>query len=120
MPVFGRNTIVGSDTLLPGGTGRAFMTRFALAEAGTVNHIAIYSTSTGGGRVRGAIYADNGGQPGALVALGVPVNVIQNAWVNSICAGQALAPGNYWLVVITEDFTSSAWADDIGGVGWAQ
>lgn len=120
MPIFGRNTIVGSDTTLPGGTGRVFMSRYELTEAGTLNHVGIYSLATGGGLVRGVVYADNGGQPGALVAVGAPVAVVANSWVQSAMVGQTLPPGLYWIGAITQDFLSSLYADDIGGISWAQ
>ncbi len=120
MPVFGNFSIVGSDTTLPGGDGRVFMTRFYLSEAGTLNHIGIYSQSTGGGFVRGVVYADNAGSPGALVAVGAPVAVVANSWVQSACSGEVLPVGWYWQGGITQNFQSSLYADDIGGDGWAQ
>ena len=109
-----------ADTTLPGSDGRAFMTRFELTEAGTLDHVAIYSVSTGAGLVKGLVYADSAGEPGAMVAVGTAVPVVENGWCVSVCADQALTPGFYWIGAITEDFLSNMRANASTGTGWAQ
>ncbi|WP_202841976.1 hypothetical protein [Luteimonas saliphila] len=120
MPRFGNENPAIADTDLPGTTGRAWFTRFTLSEAGTLNHVAIYSTSTGGGLVKGLVYADNAGSPGALVAVGAEVAVINGDFAISTCNGEALSPGNYWLGATTADHLSNLRTDDEGGTGWSQ
>lgn len=122
----GTPVIVGYDnpsignTDLPGGDGRVFMTRIQITNPGTLNHIAIYSLSTGGGLIKGVMYADSFGSPGALVAVGSPVAVVANNYVNSICNSESLSPGFYWIGAITQDFTSGMCTASNGGTGWAQ
>ncbi len=113
------NPAIG-DTSLPGNTGRAFMTKFSLPVAGTLNFVGLYSTSTGNGLVKGLVYRDSGGAPGALVAVCGPVNTVENAFVQSPGANQVLTPGDYWVGLITQDYLANIWAASSGGIGWAQ
>ncbi len=117
---FGNNNGGATDTPLPGNTGRAFMSRFQLTEAGTLNHVAVYSSVNSAGLIRGLVYADSAGSPGARVAVGAPVAVFQNAFAVSACSGQALSPGWYWIGAITEDYQSNVMCQSTGGTGWAQ
>lgn len=110
-------------TSLPGGEGRCFASKFVHTEAGNLNYIGIYSTSTGNGLVKGVIYADNGGVPGALVAVGSAVAVVSNGWVQSLLSGQPLPPGTYWVGAVTQDWNSNLHADsnvpgDTGVAKW--
>lgn len=118
---FGKQTATGgSMTNLPGNDGRAFMTRFACPGNGTLASVRIYSTSAAGGLVKGLVYADNAGAPGALVAVGAPVAVVENGWAVSACSGQAITTAYYWLGAIMADFTASLYADASTGNGWSQ
>lgn len=111
----------GSTTNLPGNTGRAYFTKFTLPTGGTVNHVGFYSPVSGSGLVKGLIYEDNAGSPGALVAVGAQVTTSTVGWHQSACAGEPITAGDYWLGCIHFDFQSATFCSASNGVdGWAQ
>lgn len=121
---FGNETLPGgSTTNLPGSDGRIYLTKFTSpASAGTLDYISVYSPVSGVGMVKGVLYADNGGVPGALLAVGAPVNTATIGWHISTCAGEAIAASTpYWLGSIHLDFQSASFCSASNGVdGWAQ
>jgi acid phosphatase len=81
-----------------------------LSTAGSVTKLSLYAVpgikSPAPQSLRGVIYADSSGSPGALVATGVEViyqgNVNGAGWFDLPFADSvALAPGTYWLGFIT-------------------
>ncbi len=92
---------------------------FPLTEAGTVTRLVMLLASPAGGsqRTRAVIYADAGGAPGALVAIGPEIAVTASPdgeWVPLPFASPVpLTPGTYWLGTITGT-TSSATHHYIG------
>ncbi len=75
---------------------------YAVGQAVTVTRLNAYLSGGGGtANVRGLIYRDSGGQPGALVAATPPTTVAANAaaaWVSMpLSAPVALDAGSYWL-----------------------
>jgi PQQ-like domain/Abnormal spindle-like microcephaly-assoc'd, ASPM-SPD-2-Hydin len=102
----GKTSVGGSSDTFK--ADRKRVNRYALAEAGTVSKLSIYlaPTKTAGQQVlKGVIYSDVGGKPEALLAVSE-----QLTFKNTNAAGfydlplaapLKLAPGNYWLGVIT-------------------
>jgi PKD repeat protein len=95
------------------------LSAFALGEAGTVSRLVVYLASPSGGSqlIRPVIYRDAAGTPGALVATG-PEQAITPAasgeWIGlPLAAPASLAPGTYWLGMITGD-TSKATVHFVG------
>lgn len=81
---------------------------FVLGEAGTLTSFSAYLDGNGGAagsqQVRMALYADNNGTPGNLVAQSSTVVIAQGAapqWVNFPAPQTALTPGRYWIVIHT-------------------
>jgi hypothetical protein len=88
----------------PPGANYKVISKFTMTEAGTVNKLSFYVTSSGGvdTNIKTFIYADNAGTPGALKAVGsiavVPWTGNVFGWVDSdISPAVALDPGDYWL-----------------------
>jgi subtilisin family serine protease len=103
---FGKSAIgASSDTFL---ADRKRVNRYALPVPGTVTKLSIYlsHTATSGQQsLKGLIYADSGGSPGAL--LGISEQVIftgtsSSGWYDLVFASPiGLSAGNYWIGVIT-------------------
>ncbi len=75
---------------------------YSSATSGTVSKlVALISGESQSMSVRGVIYADNGGKPGALVAVGTQVTIAAGAaqsWVTlPFAATLTLGAGTYWL-----------------------
>ena len=121
---FGNETLPpGDDVDLNGESGRIFLTRFTVPESGALQFISIYSNSVSDlGFVKGLCYADNGGVPGTLIAVGAEVNTVAaGVYYPSACAGEALTGGTeVWIGGIHKDFHSVMRANNSTGTGWAQ
>lgn len=74
-------------------------TRVTFAKAGTVHSITVY---TGGAKKNMvcALYADDAGEPGALLAESVSIKAdIALAWVTINIPATSISAGNYWLAL---------------------
>jgi hypothetical protein len=86
------------------GANYKVISKFTLTEDGTVNKLSFYMTGSGGfgANVKAFIYADSGGTPAALEAVG---SVIAVAWAENVFSwydsdispAVELAAGDYWL-----------------------
>jgi hypothetical protein len=95
-----------------------------LATGGALNSLSVYVGNTSGtAHLRLALYADNGGSPGTLIAQTNPVTA-QVGW-NSIytTTTQAISAGNYWIVAQTDDpntvYRMASGMSGTNAVGWA-
>jgi hypothetical protein len=103
---FGTSTVgSGSDTMR---ADRKRVNRYQLVAAGAVSKLSMYlvPTSTGGTQVlKGLIYADNAGSPGALLGVSSELSFSSSqaaGWYDLRFASPvSLAAGNYWLGVIS-------------------
>jgi uncharacterized repeat protein (TIGR01451 family) len=99
-------TTIGATTDV-GWNGYKWGNRYALSQQGTFTKVSAYladNPSLGGGEaLRAAIYADNGGAPGALKAQSSTITVSDGqaaGWVDfPISPGVTLPAGSYWLVL---------------------
>jgi hypothetical protein len=87
--------------------GRKRVNRYALTEAGSVLKLTIYvtnGTASGSQAVRGIIYADSGGAPGALLGQTPKVTFSSTqppGWYDlSFSSPVKLAAGNYWIGIL--------------------
>lgn len=118
--------------------------KFALAEPATLTSFSAYLDGHGGATgtqsVRMALYRDNAGLPGALVAQSSVVGIASGSagrWVTFPATATALDPGSYWIVIhsgatsgvgrnfgdgpanwYTNDDTFSDGASNPFGTGW--
>jgi hypothetical protein len=95
--------LIGTNT--PGnlntGRNKFILSRFQALETGTVSEIRVYSLANGTAKV--AIYADDAGEPGALItANNNPQAVVANQW-NALAIGDTpiIQGSYYWLAVAT-------------------
>ncbi|TMK23936.1 MAG: choice-of-anchor D domain-containing protein, partial [Actinobacteria bacterium] len=103
---FGKTGVgAGTDTFL---TDRKRVNRYALAAAGSVTKLSIYlaPTATAGQQLlKGLIYADSAGAPGALLAVSEALTFKSTnaaGWYDLVFSAPVkLAAGNYWIGVIT-------------------
>ncbi|MCW3028692.1 MAG: hypothetical protein JWN81_1903 [Solirubrobacterales bacterium] len=103
---FGKTTVGGSsDSFL---ADRKRVTRYALSAPGSVTKLSIYLAPTGtAGQqlLKGLIYADSSGAPGALVAVSQPLTFTGTSaagWYDLVFSSPVkLAAGNYWIGIIT-------------------
>lgn len=108
MAVFGNQNI--ESTLGTPGANTKNASKFTLSEAGTVSKLTMYCANTGAsksaGNAKGIIYSDAAGAPNALKGTSneVAFAYAQAAgWVDFTFATPVLlAPGNYWLGIITD------------------
>ena len=103
----------GDETLyvdtFPSSNGRASIKQASLAEAGTVTSIVVGFTAgtTAGTNMRGLIYADLLGAPGALVAVGASTPVpAGGGFVSSPTVNTLLPAGLYWLGAVCDNSTA--------------
>jgi hypothetical protein len=90
------------------GSGVKAVNRFALTEAGSISKLSIYADGNGGptgtGVMKGVVYADAGGQPGALLATSNEVSIASGAaagWRDLVFgAPVSLSAGNYFVGVL--------------------
>lgn len=93
---FGYDTIFASSLE---GRRKQFATQVALAETGVATSLSVYIGGASSD-VRMAIYTDDGGQPGKLLAetnVGSSSNAM--AWLTLPVSKTTLPPGDYWLAV---------------------
>jgi hypothetical protein len=103
---FGKSAIgASSDTFL---ADRKRVNRYALPVPGTVTKLSIYlsHTATSGQQsLKGLVYADNSGSPGALLGVSEQVSFTSTSssgWYDLVFASPiGLSAGNYWIGVIT-------------------
>jgi hypothetical protein len=103
---FGKTTVgASSDSFL---ADRKRVNRYALASAGSVTKLSIYLAPTGtSGQqlLKGVIYADAGGTPGALLGTSEPLTFKSTnaaAWYDlALASPLKLNAGNYWIGAIT-------------------
>jgi hypothetical protein len=110
------DTTNGSDTLNVA-ANEACVGKFTLSEAADVTSVRIYCRAASGtANVKGLIYADSAGSPGARKAIGSVVSVgpAPAAWYTSTVS-VSLTPGDYWIgfvpesqVVLSEDTVGGA------------
>ncbi len=103
---FGKTTVgSSSDSFL---ADRKRVSRYALPSAGAVSKLSIYlaPTATAGQQLlKGVVYADAGGAPGALLGVSEPLTFKSTnaaGWYDLAFASTLkLAAGNYWIGAIT-------------------
>jgi iron transport multicopper oxidase len=103
---FGKTSVGGSsDSFL---ADRKRVNRYALTSAGSLSKLSIYLAPTGtSGQqlLRGLVYADNGGAPGALLGSTEALtfkNTNAAGWYDlTFSTPLKLAAGNYWIGAIT-------------------
>src|SRR4051794_21090025 len=112
-PTFGKTTVGGSRTWAS--PNYKFVSRFHLSEAGSVQKLSAYvfgTGSSGSQALRGVVYADASGEPGAVKASSQEVQIAYNAprsWVDlALSAPLALPAGDYWLGFQTGPATGNA------------
>jgi hypothetical protein len=103
---FGKTAVGGSSDYFV--AERKRVNRYALAAAGSVSKLSIYlaPTGTAGQQVlKGLIYSDSGGAPGALLGTSAQLTFSSTSatgWYDlSFASAVKLAAGNYWIGVIT-------------------
>jgi hypothetical protein len=103
---FGKTSVGGSSDHFV--AERKRVNRYALPAAGSVSKLSAYLTTggTSGSQVlKGIIYADSSGKPGALVAVSEQLtyaNTNATGWYDlKFGSPVKLAAGNYWIGVIT-------------------
>jgi hypothetical protein len=111
--VFGKATAGAMSTYAS--PNYMFVSAFTLGETATVDKLAAYvfgSGASGNQVLNGVIYADSGGNPGALKAVSQEVSIDFDApkkWVDLVFASPvALGPGTYWLGVQAGAATGTA------------
>jgi hypothetical protein len=110
---FGEETVQG--TQVSQNADKVVAARMVLSEDGTVTRITAYIKGAPPKRARFAIYADSGGEPGALIVQGAlfnPSNVW--GWKSTAVPSTPLTAGPYWLAVHFEEIVQ-AWV--YGGTG---
>jgi hypothetical protein len=103
---FGKTAVGAStDTFL---AERKRVNRYTLPVAGTATKLSIYlaHTATSGQQLlKGLVYADNGGSPGALLGVSEQLtftSISSSGWYDLVFGSPiSLAAGNYWIGVIT-------------------
>ena len=102
-PVLGKTTVGANVNVMTIETKRA--NRFGLSSAVRATRLRAYldgrGRTTGSQNVRGVVYADAGGVPGALLRSTAAVTITAGrapGWVDfAFSSPLSLAPGNYWL-----------------------
>ncbi len=94
---FGATSIGGLSTTFYSGIPRA--AQYTPSSSGTVTDIMLYITSNGaGGHAQVAIYANNGGKPGALLAKSSSDTITSSGWHDFAGFNVAITAGTaYWL-----------------------
>lgn len=104
MPIFG-DTSVGAGSF-PTTNDRAIVGSFVLTDNADCTSITnrFDPISTAGSNFKGLIYADSGGLPGALVAVGAPAAIPAGGGLVDSAVTVTLAPGTYWLGGVVDSF----------------
>ena len=88
-------------TSVGGLTGTLVATKYVLAEAGLVRGLHYYAKEDG--NVKGAIFADSGATPGALIiANNTATAVFKDTWNTVDVADTILAAGTYWIAFLED------------------
>ncbi|HEX5195511.1 MAG TPA: hypothetical protein VFW09_22150, partial [Solirubrobacteraceae bacterium] len=110
---FGTTTVGGSSSSFI--TNRKQVNAYSLSQSGSVTKLSVYlqpGSGSGTADVEGVIYADSGGQPGALIAtssqLAFPSTGAAGWYDLTFSSPAALAPGSYWIGVLTGGTTQAA------------
>ena len=96
-------TTVGALTVSGGANYLDVSGPYNLAVSGTVSKLTAYVASTGAGasNLRGVIYADSSGEPGALVGVTSEITIADGqaaGWVDlPLGVPAAVSPGSYWI-----------------------
>jgi len=93
---FGRTTL-GATWSNP--EGMIFIEPRSLSETGLVKGLSAYFSGASGGYVRGAIYLDASGAPGALLVESYPQVIGSTGWTDLDLPDTSLTPGVYWLAL---------------------
>lgn len=114
MARFGDETAGGDD--FPCSGDRGLLSRFELTEAGDVSEVVVRfaAVSAAGTTMKGLIYADGTGVPGARVAIGAAVAVPAGGGLVSSATTASLAAGFYWLGFVADGSDPRA-QGDVGG-----
>jgi hypothetical protein len=99
---FGKTTVGASANQFV--AERKRVNRYALTSPGSVTKLSVYlapGTASGTQPLKGVIYADSSGTPGALVATSEPMTYSSTqpaGWYDLVFAAPVkLAAGNYWI-----------------------
>lgn len=116
MARFGDDT-AGGDTF-PCSGDRALLSLFTLTEAGDLSEIVARfdASSTAGASIKGLVYANSAGTPGARLAVGAAVAVPAGGGLVSSALSVSLAAGDYWLGFVANSFEAVAQCDSAGGL----
>jgi hypothetical protein len=91
---FGTTSTAGVS--IGGAAGYIVATKYTLSQAGTVTQVSVHSAYSG--HVRTAIYADNSGAPGSLLAANnAPTAVSAGRWTTVSIGPVQLSAGTYWI-----------------------
>lgn len=103
---FGLQTV--GDNGYPASSDRYIASRFYLDKTATITEIVAYTVGSGG-RLRGAIWNDVAGEPGSVAVVGGEVTPATASWRTSVVpgGGVTLAPGWYYIGVVTAGYYSS-------------
>jgi subtilisin family serine protease len=103
---FGKTTVGAKSDVFS--SNRKRVNKYALSTNASVSKLSIYlqpTSSSGTQPIKGVIYADSSGAPGSLVAVTNPLTFASTntaGWYDlTFPTPVALAPGNYWIGVIT-------------------
>lgn len=114
----GGDTSTFGYTTAGGSTGGAsaddsFLNQFTLSEDVTVSMLSTHNT-TANGNVKGLIYADDGGEPGVLIAA-TEATPLVTGWTDTVFDEPvALTAGTYWLGSVYD--ASNSYSYDNSGV----
>jgi Fibronectin type III domain len=110
---FGKTTVGGAAD--PIASDRKRVNSYALSAAGTVTKLAVYlepTATSGTEALKGVIYADASGSPGALLTSTNELSFSSTeaaGWYDlPLASGLSLQPGKYWLGLISGASTSVA------------
>jgi len=113
--VFGRNTVGATNFSFPLINSKS-VSRFQLTTQTDIEClVASHNTASSTAKVKGVIYADNAGEPGAMVASTNEKGFVAVAWnVFTFASPVTLAPGYYWLGLISDTALTSYGAATTG------
>lgn len=113
MATFG-DTSAGADTINVS-ANQAIVGKFTLSESADVTSVSIYCKAQAGtANIKGLIYADSAGSPGAQKAVGSVVNINTTAAFQTSNVTVSLTAGDYWLGVVA-DAAITVNEDAVGG-----
>lgn len=92
---FGTTSNAGATNGGGGTAGYIVATKYTLSQAGTVTQVSIYVIQSG--NVKAAIYADNSGRPGNLLAANNAPTAVRPGWTTISIGPVSMAAGTYWI-----------------------